>query len=353
MADRLRFIREAFGLSLDQRFTCALPQRTHRFSKAYDNDRYKKRVGLAGSIIHKGDTVDVTTRERSMALITNILFPVDFSISCRGMAAYVKRAASLLGAKVSLLHVVDPASYNGLELYERSPFEIAEEHLAVGREKLDSFLTSDFPREDCPRLQASGDAASQIGKVARDGRFDLIVMPTHAGVFRRMLLGSTTAKVLSDAYCPVLTSRHAEIIAPRPLNHREWLCAIGLSGDSERVLRYSSAAAKEAHGNLAIIHAIQAGDRTTPTQLDLQERIQSAEREEASRRIAELQQGLGLDVPVRIAVGSVKSALLEAARQSDADALVIGRSNRPGTGGRLRDLAYAVVRDSPFPVLSV
>jgi nucleotide-binding universal stress UspA family protein len=291
-----------------------------------------------------------------MALITNILFPVDFSTSCIGMAAYVKRAAGLFGARVSLIHVVDPASYNGLEIYGRSPlspFEIEEEHLAVGRDKLDSFLTSDFPTSDCSRILASGDAASQIAGGARDGRFDLIIMPTHAGVFRRMLLGSTTAKVLNDADCPVLTSRHAEIIAPRSLDHREWLCAIGLSDDSERVLRYASAAAKEAHGKFAIIHAVQAGNPNMQIQLDLEERLQFAEREGASRRIAELQRTIGLEVAVRIAVGSVKSALLEAARQSDADALVIGRSHHHGASGRLRDLTYAVVRDSPFPVLSV
>jgi nucleotide-binding universal stress UspA family protein len=288
-----------------------------------------------------------------MALITNILFPVDFSTSCIGMAAYVKRAASLFGARVSLIHVVDPASYNGLELYARSPYEIEEEHLSVGRERLDSFLTSDFSTSDCPRILASGDAASQIAKVAREGRFDLIIMPTHAGIFRRMLLGSTTAKVLNDADCPVLTSRHAEIIAPKPLDHREWLCAIGLSTDSERVLRYASTAATEAYAKIAIIHAVQAGNPNISIQLDLEERTQFAEREGASRRIAELQRAIGLEVPVRIAVGSVKSALLQAACQSDADALVIGRGHRRGAGGRLRDLTYAVVRDSPFPVVSV
>jgi hypothetical protein len=64
-------------------------------------------------------------------------------------------------------------------------------------------------------------------------------MPTHAGTFRRMLLGSTTAKVLNDADCPVATSGDGETIAPRPLEHREWLCTIGLGEDSERVLRYA------------------------------------------------------------------------------------------------------------------
>jgi nucleotide-binding universal stress UspA family protein len=119
------------------------------------------------------------------------------------------------------------------------------------------------------------------------------------------------------------------------------------------VLRYAITAAKEAEGKVTIVHAVQAGDPSLPIQLDLKETVQSAERRQAGLRIAELQRKVGLEVPFRIAVGSVKDALLEAARQSDADALIIGRNHRPGSGGRLRDLTYAVVRDSPFPVLSV
>jgi nucleotide-binding universal stress UspA family protein len=288
-----------------------------------------------------------------MALITKILYPVDFSLSCVAMAAYVKRAATLLGAKVSLVHVVDPARYNGFELYMRPMSVVSEEHLSFGRERLDSFLAADFPVAQCPRILALGDAATQIAQIARDGGFDLIVMPTHAGRFRQMLLGSTAAKVLNDADCPVVTSRHAQTIAPRPLEHREWLCAIGLSSDSERVLRYASQMATQERGKLSIIHAVQAGDTGMPIQLDLEEQAHSAARREASRRIADLQRVVGTEAQVRIAVGSIKEALLEATRQSDADVLVIGRSPRSGAHGRMRDLTYAMIRDSPYPVLSV
>ena len=170
-------------------------------------------------------------------LITNILYPVAFSPSCVAMAPYVKRAAAMFGARVSLLHVVDPASHSGFEMYSRTPFEISEEHLEIGRQRLAAFLPAEFPVDTCPRIIAAGDAATHIAKVAREGLFDLIVMPTHAGFFRQMLLGSTTAKVLDDADCFVLTSRHAETIAPRPLEHREWLCAMGLGSHGERVLR--------------------------------------------------------------------------------------------------------------------
>jgi nucleotide-binding universal stress UspA family protein len=288
-----------------------------------------------------------------MPSIASILYPVDFSPSCIAMAPYVKRAAALLEARVSLVHVVDPTGYNGLQLYVRPISEVSEEHLAIGRDRLDSFLTAEFPTAEFPRILTSGDAATEIARVAREDRFDLIIMPTHSGIFRQMLLGSTTAKVINDADCPVLTSRHAQTIAPRPLEHREWLCAIGLSSNSERVLRFASQVAAQAHGKLSIIHAVQAGDPDLPIQLDLREEIRSAERQEANRRIADLQQKIGLAAPVRIAVGQVKEALLEAAREADADALIIGRSHQPGAHGRMRDLTYAMVRDSPFPVLSV
>ena len=288
-----------------------------------------------------------------MSIIANILYPIDFSPSCVAMAAYVKRAAALLGARVSLIHVVDPAGYNGLQLYVRPISEVLEEYLGIGREKLDSFLTAEFPVVECPRILASGDAASEIARVAREGRFDLIIMPTHAGIFRQMLIGSTTAKVINDADCPVLTSRHAQTIAPRPLEHREWLCAIGLSSNSVRVLRFASQVAAQARGKLSIIHAVQAGDMDLPIQLDLREETHSAERQEARRRIADLQRMVGTEAPIRIAVGSVKEALLKAVLESDADVLMIGRSHQPGAHGRMRDLTYAMVRDSPFPVLSV
>jgi nucleotide-binding universal stress UspA family protein len=287
---------------------------------------------------------------RRHSLITNILFPVNFSHSCIAMTPYVKKAAALWGARVSLIHVFDPASQSGFELYVRRSTEIAEEHQEIARNALNTFLRAEFPVAEHPRILAAGDSATKIAEVARNG-FDLIIMPTHAGTFRRMLLGSTTAKVLNDADCPVVTSRHAETIAPRPLAHREWLCAIGLGEDSKRVLHYAHQIAKQAQANLIIIHALPAADSNLPIKMDLDE--QSEERQHARGRIADLQRRVGSEAPVRIVVGPVKAALLEAIRQFDADLLMIGRSPESGAYGRIRDLTYALIRDSPFPVLSI
>jgi len=286
-------------------------------------------------------------------MMKTILFPVDFSLSCAAMAGYVQRAAAIFRAKVTLVHVFDLSSHNGFELYVRPLYEIAEEHRELARAKLDSFLQAEFPIAESTRIPLSGDVATEVAQFARTGGFDLTIMPTHAGSFRRMLLGSTTAKVLNDADCPVLTTQHAQDIVPRPMEHREWLCAIDLDANSERLLRYATRAAAAARARLSVIHVVPAGDRGLPIRLNLEERVESAEKREARRRIEELQRTAGSKALVRIVVGPVKEALLEEARRSDADVLVIGRSAQSDAEGRMRDLTYAVVRDSPCPVASV
>jgi len=111
------------------------------------------------------------------------------------MAPYVKTAATILGARVTLVYVFDLYSRDAVQLYVRPLSEVAEEQQGLARDKLNSFLKSEFPLEEYPRILLSGDGARQIVHLARTNGFDLIIMPTHAGFFRRTLLGSTTAKV--------------------------------------------------------------------------------------------------------------------------------------------------------------
>ncbi len=288
-----------------------------------------------------------------MTTIQNILFPVDFSASCVAMAPYVKRAAAIFGARVTLVHVFDLYSHDAFQLYVRPLSEVAEEQQNLARDKLDSFLKAEFPLADCPRILLSGDAATQITQLARTNGFDLIIMPTHAGFFRRTLLGSTTAKVLDHADCPVLTTQHAETISPRQLEHREWVCAIGLDTDSERVLRYASEAAKTVRANLTLVHVIPWNVPDLRVGLDLEERLQAAKKDAAHSRIEELQSAAGSHAVVRVEIGPIKSMLTETARRLRADVVVIGRNPQTGSLGRMRDLSYAVARDAPCPVLSV
>ena len=282
-------------------------------------------------------------KESKAAMIRKILFPVDFSLSCLGMAAYVKQAAEIFSAEVSLLHVCDLESHNGFELYVRTPNEISQEHWEVGRNKLERFMSSQFPKDTSSRILLAGEVSSLIVATAKQNNTDLIIMPTHAGRFRRMLLGSTTAKVLDGADCPVLTAEHAAMIAPRPVEHKTWLCGIELTSDAERVLRLADNAALQAEAKLSVIHVIPTSAVGTVT-----------EDEQLAREwISDLQKRLRLDARVLILHGAVKEQLLNAAQQSCADVLVIGRKLRTDAFGRVRDLSYSVIRDSPCPVVSV
>jgi universal stress protein A len=276
--------------------------------------------------------IEFILRAEPMMTIQNILFPVDFSASCVAMAPFVKRSAAIFGARVTLLHVFDLYSHDVMQLYVRPPSEVAEEQWNLARDKLDSFLKAEFALGESPRILLSGDAARQITQLSQTKRFDLIIMPTHAGFFRSTLLGSTTAKVLNHADCPVLTTQHAETISPRQLEHREWACAIGLDPDALRVLRYASQAAEAVHANLTLVHVIPASGPDLPLKLDSAERLQSAKRE-ASSRIDDLQNTVRSHALVSVAIGPIKDMLTAEARRLRADVLVIGRSPQPGVLG--------------------
>ena len=69
--------------------------------------------------------------------------------------------------------------------------------------------------------------------------------------------------------------------------------------------------------------------------------------------MAKLVQKVGWEGELKTAVGSRKQALLEAARTSDADLIVIGRTLGSGPFDQIQGLSYELIRDSPCPVVSV
>ena len=151
--------------------------------------------------------------------------------------------------------------------------------------------------------------------------------------------------MLNGADCPVLTMEHSETGKPRSLEHRNWVCGIGLSEESERVLCYAQKASLEANAKLSVIHVIQTNKVAAKTRGPSEEEL-------ARDRIAKLQDAIGSDASVRVALGPVRETLIQEVRQLSGDVLVIGRSLH-GPFGRLEDLTYSLIRDSPCPVVSV
>ncbi|MGH9452024.1 MAG: universal stress protein [Terriglobia bacterium] len=289
-----------------------------------------------------------------MAIIQKILFPVDFSSTCAAAAPFIRRVAEQHSAQLTLLHVNEPFDYSVFELYVRPLPDVEADHRSLAQERLNSFLLSEFPTERFSRLLLSGDAAATIAEVAKEQKFDLIAIPTHSGaVFRRTLLGSTTAKVLNDADCPVLTPQHSEALALRPVDHREIACSMRVDGEGLRVLRYASQLAEAAHAHLSIIHVMPGKAPDSTVLFDEIQRRRPPEVQEAQRQIDELQRSAGTHADVRIVIGGIKQGIIDSTARLQTDVLVIGRSPESGVIGRMRDLTYALVRDSLCPVLSL
>jgi nucleotide-binding universal stress UspA family protein len=286
--------------------------------------------------------------------VSRILLPVDFSDRCRGAARYAESLASLFHAELTLLNVVTPPYVAWGEVSAYAPAaDMYTQRWEDNKTQLDALL-SDAPADlEVRRILLDGDPARQIVCYAQTEKYDWIVMPTHGyGPFRRFLLGSVTAKVLHDANCPVWTGPHlAEAPEWKSPGLHRIACALDLGPDSPAVLGWADAMAREFSADLMILHTLPASTVSLGGYtFDPDWRLQ-LERN-ARERIAALQEDSGARGEVHIAVGDVAPAVRDAVVEWNADLLVIGRTHG-GLLGRLRANAYAIVRESPCPVVSI
>ena len=284
-----------------------------------------------------------------------ILFPVDFSDRCRGAARYATATAERFRSELLLLHVVEtPIARPGELDFGALAFESdLEARVESTRERLGSFLEPDIANLRTEFHIEQGDPARTIVRFAKENRVDLILMPTHGyGAFRRFILGSVTAKVLHDADCPVWTGVHMESAPDKTaVTYRRILCAVDIGESAIRPLHMASDFANEYGAELTVAHAVPSSEVLPERYLDNEFRQQLAE--DARNRLRSQLRELGIDADVCVEGGEVAKVVHLAARSHNADLVVIGRGGHPGLVGRLRTHSYAIIRDSPCPVISV
>lgn len=285
-----------------------------------------------------------------MQTFGHILFPVDFSDRCQASKPLVTSWAQRFNAKLTLLHTIQiPISaYGGPDGY---PIIIDIPGIEAGaRDRLAQFEV-DLPVVE--RKVKVGDPALEIIQYAEKSDVDLIMMPTHGyGPFRSMLLGSVAAKVLHDAHCPVWTGAHVEDFStPGRTGVHSILCAVELGEDAVGLMRQARGLADAFGANLRLVHSVPAVETRPEKYLDNDFRVALIKM--AQDEIAHLQQLEGTSMEVCVEGGEVSHVVRDAARELEADLVVIGRGKLHQKFGRLRSNDYAIIRDSPCPVLSV
>jgi nucleotide-binding universal stress UspA family protein len=260
-----------------------------------------------------------------MLQIKRILFPVDFSPRSRAAAPYAQEFAAHFAADLTLLYVVEPPHYNTA---------LTESHRQHS-EGFDQFFGQQFEKARVERFIEHGDAAVKIIEYAEKQAADLIMIPTQGmGIYRRLIIGSTSAKVLHDADAAVWTSVHGEQVThAENIEYRHVCCAVNLNPHSVKVLQWAAGFAKSYGSNLTLLHA--------------------GKKRRATKAIEKLQSSAGSTAEVRIEEGDPAGTVAHFARELHADLLVIGRSAESGILGRLVGDAYSIIRQSPCPVVSV
>ena len=291
-----------------------------------------------------------------MAWMSRILAPVAFSPHCRGAAHYAETLARHFHSELILLHVVaPPEAYPTLDAMACPPADdLTAERLEQLKLELRTYLGSQCPDISLTQEVVRGDPATEIADFARYNDVDMIVMATHGyGPFRRFLLGSVTAKVLHDAACPVWTGPHMDK-APsfETIGFRRIVCAVDLAKGSGAVLDWAGRFAREYGAALIIVHVLPRSlIEWGGVYFDPEWRIQVAAA--ARDQTARLQEEAKVAGEVLIEIGDAPAAVSDVAALRKADLLVIGRGSESGMLGRLRANAYAILRGSPCPVVTI
>jgi nucleotide-binding universal stress UspA family protein len=291
-----------------------------------------------------------------MLSLTKIVSPIDFSDRSEGAARYAGRLACHFHSELTLLHVLEPLSYE-LGAYDFSGSVMSTLPADRKREAetlLAKFLPDEFRNMNVRRVLVSGDPAGEIVQFAHSEGAGLIVIPTHGyGPFRRFILGSVAAKILHDADCPVFTGVHIADAAPdEPRSYRKILCAVDFCPQSAKALQWASEFAAGFGAQLTVAHITPSFEGRVGEVYDPDWSRSLAQ--SARKELDEMQKSLGVDADSLIEdSNSVPQAVCDAAAQLDADLLVIGRGSSSGILGRLRTNVYSMIRRSPCPVVSV
>ncbi len=294
-----------------------------------------------------------------MLEIKLILCPVDFSEFSIRAYRHALSLAEHYRAKLVAQHVVELSRYPYADYaasagdYERFCRALRE----GGKEQLQEFMKKHTHDDIKPELVVhQGAAPDSILSLAQARKTDLIVMGTHGRRgFDRLMLGTTTDRVMRRASCPVLAvclpPRDSSATGKEPghVHHlsRVLFCT-DFSENSERALNYAVSVRAEYNAELTLLHVLEG----VPSSANL-EKARAAATEQLDKLIPP-GEGKTSKIKTAVCIGKPYLQIVQFAQDAQIDLVTMGVRGR----GAL-DLAvfgsttYRVMQLGSCPVLAV
>ncbi|WP_049947404.1 universal stress protein [Candidatus Halobonum tyrrellensis] len=278
-----------------------------------------------------------------------LLFPTDGSEGASAAFGHVLDVAEARDATVHVLHVADTTNA-GVRLGDAT----ADGLVAAGETVVDE--TADRARERGVSVVTAvvrGEPYAEIVDYADAEAVDTVVMPTRGRRgLGRLLLGSTTERVVRRSNVPVLTIRpDAAVDYP----YRTVLVPTDGSDCADEAL---ARGVDVANGSGAALHLLSVVD-VASLGVDVRTDIQSASLEASAEAVLDeasaFAEERGVDPTTAMEYGSSIHRTVDSyVEEHDVDLVVVGTHGRTGFDRyMLGSVTEALVRTAPVPVLTV
>ncbi len=295
----------------------------------------------------KKAVVDSTKR----VLLTKILVTTDFSEVSDRALDYAIALARRYDARIYLAHVITP-----------DPFQFAEPQLAqatyekvrqAAEEGITDILISGklrgVPHEV---LMEEGNVWPILEKLIVEHEIDLIVVGTHGrGKVQKILIGSVAEEIFRQAGCAVMTvGPGVKGDTAKEIELKNILFATDFGTGAEKAAAHAFSLAQEHGARLSLLHVIESAAAYTEESVARQREINIVRMRQLMPKGSEN----WCEPEFRVTFGAAVEEILLAAREINADLIVMGAKPRKSLAGHAPlTIAYNIVTKAPSPVLTV
>lgn len=275
--------------------------------------------------------------------VSRILAPTDFSELATHALHYAGELAKRTGSELVVLYAdpfLPPPHFTSAQI-DSIASSLAAQKKNAGVE-LDRYTAEHVSRDVRHRTMiVEGHPVSAIVQAAEELDASVIVMGTHGrSGLNRLMMGSVTERVLRESSHPLLTVRPTDRAVEATSASPTILCPVNVSDDARAVLEQAIDFAELVGAKISVLHVSEtAGSHDDGALREIQSWIPERARATVST------------IALR---GNPAEVVVDHARKSNADLIIIGARHRPFADTTIIGTTTTrITRHAPCPVLTI